>query len=43
MIQCMHIPVGYTGIENDEFTLKSTQRYANNGYVVTVHLFLLVA
>ena len=36
MIQCMHIPVGHTGIENDEFTLKSTQRYANNGYVVAV-------
>ena len=27
---------GHTGIENDEFTLKSTQRYANNGYVVAV-------
>ena len=36
IIQCMHIPVGHTGIENDEFTLKSAQRYANNGYVVAV-------
>ena len=36
IIQCMHIPIGHTGIENDEFTLKSAQRYANNGYVVAV-------
>ena len=36
IMQCMHIPVGHTGIENDEFTLKSAQRYANNGYVVAV-------
>ena len=36
IVQCMHIPVGHTGIENDEFTLKSAQRYADNGYVVAV-------
>ena len=23
LVQCMHIPVGHTGIENDEFTLKT--------------------
>ena len=26
LMQCMHIPVGHTGIENDSFTLKSAQR-----------------
>ena len=36
IMQCMHIPVGHTGIENDSFTLKSAQRYADNGYVVAV-------
>ena len=36
IMQCMHIPVGHTGIENDKFTLKSAQRYANDGYVVAV-------
>ena len=36
LMQCMHIPVGHTGIENDSFTLKSAQRYADNGYVVAV-------
>ena len=32
----MHIPVGHTGIENDEFTLKTAKRYQDNGYVVVV-------
>jgi carboxymethylenebutenolidase len=36
LMQCMHIPGGHTGIENDSFTLKSAQRYADNGYVVAV-------
>ena len=36
LIQCMHIPIGHTGIENDVFTLQSAQRYADNGYVVAV-------
>jgi len=36
LMQCMHIPVGHTGIENDSFTLKAAQRYADNGYVVAV-------
>ena len=25
LVQCMHIPVGHTGIENDEFTLKKSE------------------
>ena len=36
LIQCMHIPVGHTGIENDEFTLRTAERYRNNGYVVVI-------
>ena len=36
LVQCMHIPVGHTGIENDEFTLKTAERYRENGYVVVV-------
>ena len=36
LVQCMHIPVGHTGIENDEFTLKTAKRYQDNGYVVVV-------
>ena len=34
VVQCLHIPVGHTGIENDEFTLRAAERYAENGYVV---------
>ena len=36
IVQCMHIPVGHTGIENDEFTLQTAQRYADSGYVVAI-------
>ena len=36
LIQCIHIPVGHTGIENDTFSLQAAQRYADNGYVVAV-------
>ena len=36
LVQCMHIPVGNAGIENDEFTLKTSKRYQDNGYVVVV-------
>ena len=36
LVQCMHIPVGHTGIENDEFTLKTAERYRDKGYVVVV-------
>lgn len=31
-----HLPVGHTGLENDGFTLKTAQRFADNGYVVAV-------
>jgi len=34
LVLCQHIPVGHTGLENDEFTLKTAERYAENGYVV---------
>lgn len=36
IILAQHIPVGHTGIENDEFTLKTAERYAAAGYVVAV-------
>jgi carboxymethylenebutenolidase len=36
LILAQHIPVGHTGIENDEFTLVSAARYAQAGYVVAV-------
>ncbi len=36
IILAQHIPVGHTGIENDEFTLATAQRYAEAGYVVAV-------
>ena len=26
LIQCIHIPIGHTGIENDSFSLQSAQR-----------------
>ena len=41
LVQCMHIPVGHTGIENDEFTLKTAKRYQDNGYVVVVPFFFI--
>ena len=34
LILAQHIPMGHTGLENDEFTLKTAERYALNGYVV---------
>lgn len=34
IVLAQHIPVGHAGIENDEFTLASAQRFADNGYVV---------
>ena len=34
IVLCQHIPVGHTGIENDTFSLKTAQRYAENGYMV---------
>jgi carboxymethylenebutenolidase len=34
LVLAQHIPVGHTGIENDEFTLVTAQRFADAGYVV---------
>ena len=36
ILLAQHIPVGHTGIENDEFTLATAQRLADNGYAVVV-------
>jgi carboxymethylenebutenolidase len=36
IVLCQHIPVGHAGLEHDEFTLRTAQRYAENGYVVAV-------
>ena len=36
IILAQHIPVGHTGVENDEFTLKTAERYAENGFAVAV-------
>lgn len=36
LILAQHIPVGHTGIENDTFTLKTAERFAQHGYVVGV-------
>ena len=36
IVLAQHIPVGHTGIENDKFTMKTAERYAENGYAVAV-------
>ncbi len=36
IVLAQHIPVGHTGVENDTFTLKTAERYAENGYAVAV-------
>lgn len=36
IVLAQHIPVGHTGIENDDFTLTSARRLADNGYAVAV-------
>lgn len=36
LVLAQHLPVGHTGLENDEFTLKTAERYASAGYVVAV-------
>ena len=36
IVLAQHIPVGHTGIENDTFTMKTAERYAENGYAVAV-------
>ncbi|MBD3646419.1 MAG: dienelactone hydrolase family protein [Pseudomonadales bacterium] len=40
IILAQHIPVGHTGIENDTFTLKAAERFAQHGfYVATPFIF----
>jgi carboxymethylenebutenolidase len=36
IVLTQHIPVGHTGVENDEFTLKAAERLAENGFAVAV-------
>jgi len=36
IVLCQHIPVGHTGVENDTVTLKTAERYAENGNAVAV-------
>ena len=36
IVIAQHIPGGHSGVEKDEFTLKTAERYAENGYVVAV-------
>lgn len=36
LLLLQHLPVGHTGLENDEFTLRTAERFAENGYVVAV-------
>ena len=36
IVLCQHIPVGHAGLENDTVTLKTAERYAENGYAVAV-------
>lgn len=36
LLLLQHLPVGHTGIENDEFTLRTAERFAEQGYVVAV-------
>ena len=36
LVLCQHIPVGHTGVENDTVTLKTAERYRDNGYAVAV-------
>lgn len=36
IVLAQHIPVGHTGIENDEFTLRAAERFRDNGFFVAV-------
>lgn len=36
LLLLQHLPVGHTGLENDEFTLRTAERFAEHGYVVAV-------
>ena len=33
LVLAQHIPVGHTGIENDTFTLKTAERFSENGFM----------
>ena len=36
LVLCQHLPAGHTGLENDTVTLKTAERYCDNGYAVAV-------
>ena len=36
ILLAQHIPMGHAGIENDEFTMKTAERFAGSGYLVAV-------
>jgi len=36
IVLAQHIPSGHSGVENDAFTLKTAERFAENGYAVAV-------
>lgn len=36
IVLAQHIPVGHTGVENDEFTLKTAERFASEGFFAFV-------
>jgi carboxymethylenebutenolidase len=36
LVLCQHIPVGHAGLEHDTVTLKTAERFCDNGYVVAV-------
>jgi carboxymethylenebutenolidase len=36
LVLCQHIPIGHTGVENDTVTLKTAERFCDNGYAVAV-------
>ncbi len=36
IVLAQHIPIGHTGVENDEFTIKTAERFAQRGFAVAV-------
>ncbi|MEY2936595.1 MAG: hypothetical protein RL033_7344 [Pseudomonadota bacterium] len=36
LLLLQHLPVGHTGLEHDEFTLRTAARFAEHGYLVAV-------
>ena len=40
IILAQHIPIGHTGLENNDFTLKTARRYAENGFAVAAPFIL---